>query len=73
MGRTRIFRWLKIVLCPQSPEAFFTHVPGIKVVMPSGPREAKGENGAARFGASTDCLGGRDVAVFLGPLCWGRG
>lgn len=26
----------------QSPEAFFTHVPGIKVVMPSGPREAKG-------------------------------
>ena len=32
----------------QSPEAFFTHIPGIKVVMPSGPREAKGgwpENG----------------------------
>lgn len=26
----------------QSPEAFFTHIPGIKVVMPSGPREAKG-------------------------------
>ncbi|KAK9807528.1 hypothetical protein WJX72_001632 [[Myrmecia] bisecta] len=26
----------------QSPEAFFTHVPGIKVVMPSGPAEAKG-------------------------------
>jgi 2-oxoisovalerate dehydrogenase E1 component beta subunit len=26
----------------QSPEAFFTHVPGLKVVMPSGPREAKG-------------------------------
>jgi 2-oxoisovalerate dehydrogenase E1 component beta subunit len=28
----------------QSPEAFFTHVPGIKVVVPSGPREAKGRN-----------------------------
>ncbi len=26
----------------QSPEAVFTHVPGIKVVVPSGPREAKG-------------------------------
>ncbi len=26
----------------QSPEAFFTHVPGIKVVVPSGPKEAKG-------------------------------
>ena len=26
----------------QSPEAFFTHIPGIKVVMPSGPAEAKG-------------------------------
>ncbi|KAL6777559.1 hypothetical protein ACKKBG_A14740 [Auxenochlorella protothecoides x Auxenochlorella symbiontica] len=26
----------------QSPEAFFTHIPGIKVVMPSGPRETKG-------------------------------
>ena len=26
----------------QSPEAFFTHVPGLKVVVPSGPREAKG-------------------------------
>jgi len=26
----------------QSPESFFTHIPGIKVVMPSGPREAKG-------------------------------
>ncbi|GLC48230.1 2-oxoisovalerate dehydrogenase subunit beta 2, mitochondrial, variant 3 [Pleodorina starrii] len=26
----------------QSPEAFFTHVPGIKVVMPSSPAEAKG-------------------------------
>ncbi|KAK9839859.1 hypothetical protein WJX81_007026 [Elliptochloris bilobata] len=26
----------------QSPEAVFTHVPGIKVVMPSGPYEAKG-------------------------------
>lgn len=26
----------------QSPEAFFTHIPGIKVVMPSGPKEAKG-------------------------------
>ncbi|PNH07801.1 2-oxoisovalerate dehydrogenase subunit beta, mitochondrial [Tetrabaena socialis] len=26
----------------QSPEAFFTHVPGLKVVMPSSPAEAKG-------------------------------
>ena len=26
----------------QSPEAFFAHVPGIKVVMPSGPSEARG-------------------------------
>ena len=26
----------------QSPEAFYTHVPGLKVVVPSGPREAKG-------------------------------
>ena len=26
----------------QSPEAFFAHVPGIKVAMPSGPREARG-------------------------------
>ena len=26
----------------QSPEAFFLHSPGLKVVMPSGPRDAKG-------------------------------
>ncbi|KAK9808306.1 hypothetical protein WJX73_009979 [Symbiochloris irregularis] len=26
----------------QSPEAFYTHVPGLRVVVPSGPREAKG-------------------------------
>ena len=26
----------------QSPEAFFTHVPGLKVVVPSSPKEAKG-------------------------------
>ena len=26
----------------QSPEAFFCHVPGIKVVIPSRPRDAKG-------------------------------
>ena len=26
----------------QSPEAYFAHTPGIKVVMPSAPREAKG-------------------------------
>lgn len=26
----------------QSPEGFFTHIPGIKVVMPSTPKEAKG-------------------------------
>jgi hypothetical protein len=26
----------------QSPEAFFTHVPGLKVVIPSSPAQAKG-------------------------------
>jgi 2-oxoisovalerate dehydrogenase E1 component beta subunit len=26
----------------QSPEAFFTHVPGVKVVVPAGPADAKG-------------------------------
>jgi 2-oxoisovalerate dehydrogenase E1 component beta subunit len=26
----------------QSPEAFFTHVPGLKVVVPSSPAAAKG-------------------------------
>lgn len=26
----------------QSPEAFFTHVPGLKVVIPSTPAQAKG-------------------------------
>ena len=26
----------------QSPEAYFTHTPGIKVVMPRGPIDAKG-------------------------------
>jgi pyruvate/2-oxoglutarate/acetoin dehydrogenase E1 component len=26
----------------QSPESFFTHVPGIKVVVPSTPADAKG-------------------------------
>lgn len=26
----------------QSPEAFFTHIPGLKVVIPSSPKEAKG-------------------------------
>lgn len=26
----------------QSPEAFFTHIPGVKVVMPCGPAQAKG-------------------------------
>ncbi|GAB4818066.1 hypothetical protein N2152v2_005112 [Parachlorella kessleri] len=33
----------------QSPEAFFTHVPGVKVVMPCGPAQAKG--GHAQAGA----------------------
>ena len=27
----------------QSPESFFTHVPGLKVVIPSTPAQAKGE------------------------------
>jgi 2-oxoisovalerate dehydrogenase E1 component beta subunit len=26
----------------QSPEAYFTHTPGLKVVIPSGPKDAKG-------------------------------
>lgn len=38
-----VMRHMRFRLAPvQSPEAFFTHVPGIKVVIPSGPREAKG-------------------------------
>lgn len=40
----------------QSPEAFFTHIPGIKVVMPSGPRETKGGRGSASWSVSSSGL-----------------
>ena len=43
----------------QSPEAFFAHVPGIKVVMPSGPREARG----LLLGSILD----RNPVIFLEP------
>lgn len=37
----------------QSPEAFFTHCPGLKVVVPSTPAQAKGDGGGRR--RSVDC------------------
>lgn len=33
----------------QSPEAFYTHIPGIKVVMPRGPIQAKGLLQSCKF------------------------
>jgi len=42
-----------------SPEAFFTHVPGVKVVMPSTPYDAKGLLIAAREG--------EDPVIFFEP------
>ena len=43
----------------QSPEAFFTHVPGIKVVCPSNPFDAKGLLASA--------IRGEDPVVFMEP------
>ncbi|HEY4393381.1 MAG TPA: alpha-ketoacid dehydrogenase subunit beta [Polyangia bacterium] len=43
----------------QSPEAFFTHVPGIKVVCPSNPYDAKGLLASA--------IRGEDPVVFMEP------
>lgn len=43
----------------QSPEAFFTHAPGLKVVVPSGPADAKG----LLLAAAAD----RNPVVFLEP------
>ncbi|CAF4959055.1 unnamed protein product [Pieris macdunnoughi] len=43
----------------QSPEAFFSHAPGLKVVVPRGPISAKG--------LLLSCLKERDPCVFLEP------
>ncbi len=43
----------------QSPEAFFTHVPGLKVVCPSNPIEAKGLLASA--------IRGDDPVIFMEP------
>ncbi len=43
----------------QSPEAFFTHVPGIKVICPSTPYDAKGLLASA--------IRGEDPVVFMEP------
>jgi hypothetical protein len=45
----------------QSPEAFFTHVPGLKVVIPSTPAQAKGgywqcSSSSGAFGSSSGGL-----------------
>ncbi|XP_038220258.1 2-oxoisovalerate dehydrogenase subunit beta, mitochondrial [Zerene cesonia] len=43
----------------QSPEAFFAHAPGLKVVIPRGPTSAKG--------LLLSCLRDRDPCIFLEP------
>ncbi|CAK1546314.1 unnamed protein product [Leptosia nina] len=43
----------------QSPEAFFTHAPGLKVVVPRGPIAAKG--------LLLSCIRDRDPCIFLEP------
>jgi 2-oxoisovalerate dehydrogenase E1 component beta subunit len=43
----------------QSPEAFFTHIPGLKVVCPSNPIEAKGLLASA--------IRGEDPVIFMEP------
>jgi 2-oxoisovalerate dehydrogenase E1 component beta subunit len=48
----------------QSPEAFFTHVPGIKVVCPSNPVDAKGLLASA--------IRGEDPVVFMEPKFYYR-
>ena len=55
----------------QSPEAFFTHVPGVKVVMPSGPAEAKGGLGGGVGGGGRWGQGGAIQAAGWGALLLG--
>ncbi|KAF8057868.1 BCDH BETA1 [Scenedesmus sp. PABB004] len=43
----------------QSPEAFYCHVPGLKVVVPSGPKSAKG--------LLLACIADPDPCIFLEP------
>jgi 2-oxoisovalerate dehydrogenase E1 component beta subunit len=43
----------------QSPEALFTHVPGLKVVCPSNPIDAKG--------LLATCIRGEDPVIFMEP------
>ena len=43
----------------QSPEAYFTHTPGLKVVVPRGPRQAKG--------LLLACIRDRNPCVFFEP------
>jgi len=43
----------------QSPEALFTHIPGLKVVCPSGPVDAKG--------LLTSAIRGEDPVIFMEP------
>ena len=43
----------------QSPEALFTHVPGLKVVCPSNPVDAKGLLASA--------IRGEDPVIFMEP------
>src|SRR5262245_42959516 len=43
----------------QSPEALFTHVPGLKVVCPSNPIDAKG--------LLASCIRGDDPVIFMEP------
>eukprot|EP00756_Hemistasia_phaeocysticola_P028642 Hpha_TRINITY_DN16186_c1_g7::TRINITY_DN16186_c1_g7_i1::g.3075::m.3075/K00167/BCKDHB, bkdA2; 2-oxoisovalerate dehydrogenase E1 component beta subunit len=43
----------------QSPEAYFTHCPGLKIVVPSGPRQAKG--------LLVSCIRDRNPTLFLEP------
>jgi 2-oxoisovalerate dehydrogenase E1 component beta subunit len=48
----------------QSPEAFFTHVPGLKVVCPSNPIDAKGLLASA--------IRGEDPVIFMEPKLYYR-
>lgn len=43
----------------QSPEAYFVHTPGLKVVIPSNPYDAKG--------LLTDAIRGEDPVIFMEP------
>jgi len=48
----------------QSPEAFFTHIPGLKVVCPSNPVDAKGLLASA--------IRGEDPVIFMEPKLYYR-